>query len=113
MNLLRRLLGCFGLIVSGVSAGELSPAAPPPAAVGYARDSLLADLTRELGTHFNLEGELQLELLRAWSPPSRVASAWEVSVLEYPSAAASSMLVVLDCCRQACDWILSLSDRSR
>jgi flagella basal body P-ring formation protein FlgA len=93
MNLIRRLLGCFGLIVSGLSAGELRPGALPPAAVGYARDSLLADLSRELGTHFNLEGELQLDLVRPWPAPARKATAWTLQVVEFPAAPSASMLV--------------------
>jgi flagella basal body P-ring formation protein FlgA len=57
------------------------------------REELVGALTRDLAAHFNFEGDLQLELLRPWSPPSRVASNWEVSVLEFPAVASSSMLV--------------------
>ncbi|MBI5766939.1 MAG: flagellar basal body P-ring formation protein FlgA [Verrucomicrobia bacterium] len=57
------------------------------------REQFLAALTRDLAAHFNLDGDLQLELLRPWSPPARVAAAWSVQVAEYPSLAASSMLV--------------------
>lgn len=57
------------------------------------RDQLVAAVARDLATHFNLEGELQLDLLRAWSSPARSATAWDVAVLEYPSVASSSMLV--------------------
>lgn len=71
-----------------------APAATAPAvATPLTRDDLIAVVARDLTAHFNLEGELQLELLRAWTPPARVATTWEVSVLEYPSAASSSMLV--------------------
>lgn len=59
----------------------------------FTRELLLSQLSRELSAHFNLEGELQLELLRPWTPPARVASQWELNVLEYPSVAASSMMV--------------------
>ena len=34
--------------------------------------------------HFNLEGDLQLELLRPWAPPAQTAAAWTLEVLEYP-----------------------------
>jgi len=67
-------------------AGEI-PAGP------LARDQLLAALTRELTAHFNPEGELQLELVRPWSPPARVAGSWAVEVLEYPAVLSASMLV--------------------
>ena len=43
-----------------------------------AHEQFLADLARDLAAHFNLEGDLQLELLRPWSPPARVASTWAV-----------------------------------
>jgi flagellar basal body P-ring formation protein FlgA len=57
------------------------------------REHALALLSRDLTAHFNLEGELQLESLRAWTPSTRTASVWELNVVEYPNAPASSMLV--------------------
>lgn len=57
------------------------------------RALLLASLARDVAAHFNLEGDLQLELLRPWTPPSRVAASWAVQVLEYPNLASTSMLL--------------------
>jgi len=57
------------------------------------RDQFLGALARDLSTHFNLDGELELELLRPWTPPSRVAGTWTVSVVEFPAVPSSSMLV--------------------
>ncbi len=57
------------------------------------RDDLLAALTREIAGHFNLDGELSLEFVRDWAPPARVATAWRVTILEFPTVASSSMLV--------------------
>lgn len=57
------------------------------------RDHLLASLGREVAAHFNLEGDLQIELVRAWTPPARVAAAWDVRVLEYPAVPSASMLL--------------------
>ena len=74
----------------------LQEAAVPVAESGptpLTRDLLLSTLGRAIGAHFNLEGELQLELIRAWTPPSRVAAVWDIQILEYPSVAASSMMV--------------------
>lgn len=68
-------------------------AAPAPDAGPCTSERLVAELTRELAAHFNLEGELQLELLRPWNPPARTASAWSILVLEWPSMPSSSMLV--------------------
>src|SRR5882762_9527472 len=56
------------------------------------RDEFVAAVAGNLSAHFNLEGELQLELLRAWAAPSRLARDWTVELTEYPSVIASSML---------------------
>lgn len=57
------------------------------------QDAFVSAVTRELTTHFNLEGELQIELLRPWTPPQLVARDWQVIITEYPSVAASAMLL--------------------
>jgi flagella basal body P-ring formation protein FlgA len=57
------------------------------------RDQVIASLTLDLAAHFNLEGDLQLEFLRAWTAPTSSAAVWQLNVIEYPSAIASSMLV--------------------
>jgi flagella basal body P-ring formation protein FlgA len=73
-----------------VSAGARSEAIASPAP--FSREQLLAALTRAVGAHFNLEGDLQLELLRAWTPPAKLASAWELNVQEFPALPAASMM---------------------
>lgn len=70
-----------------------SPATSEHASTPFTREHLLTSLTRTLAAHFNLEGELQLELLRPWTPPARVAAVWELTVLEYPSVPAPSMML--------------------
>jgi flagellar basal body P-ring formation protein FlgA len=70
--------------LSAVGAAQQTP---------FTRDLLIAALTRCIGSHFNLEGDLQLELLRPWTPPARVATVWELDVLEYPNVTSSSMMV--------------------
>jgi flagella basal body P-ring formation protein FlgA len=84
-----RRLACLILL----SLSTALRAVPAPAASPFTREQFVAELSRELAAHFNLEGELQLELLRPWSPPARVASTWSVAILDYPSAPAASMLV--------------------
>ena len=71
----------------GISAAFASASVP------LARDQFIAQVASEISNHFKLEGELQLELLRPWSPPARVAQSWAVEMLEYPSIASASMLV--------------------
>jgi flagella basal body P-ring formation protein FlgA len=63
------------------------------AATPLTQESFLAGLGRDLAAHFNFEGDLQLELLRPWPLPARLAARWTVTVTEYPAVAAPSMLV--------------------
>ncbi|MCX6954828.1 MAG: flagellar basal body P-ring formation chaperone FlgA [Verrucomicrobia bacterium] len=106
MNLLRSILSLLALAASVatvradanitvLATAGTAPAGPAaaPVAAPFTREQFIAALTRDLAAHFNLEGELQLDLVRAWSAPARAATTWEVSVLEYPSAPSSSMLV--------------------
>lgn len=74
------------------SAGRAEPEAPAAPQTPFTRDELIAALTRALAGHFNFEGELQLELIRPWTPPTRVASDWQLAVVEFPSVPSSSMM---------------------
>ena len=67
---MRRLLSLVFLLLLtlGLAAAMRAQSAPAPL-TPFAQDDFTAALTRELATHFNLEGDLQLELLRPWSPP--------------------------------------------
>jgi flagella basal body P-ring formation protein FlgA len=76
--------------------------APAPAAVRqdvsdspapYSREQLLSALTRSVSSHFNFEGDLQLELLRTWTPPVKTASVWELTVQEFPATPSTSMML--------------------
>lgn len=91
-----RLLLSLCLALAAVSGrAQPSPAAPAPAAAHaapLAQDDFTALLARELSAHFNLEGELTLDLLRPFVLPARVARDWQVQFTEFPSVAAGSML---------------------
>jgi flagella basal body P-ring formation protein FlgA len=87
--IIRLLLAALLLATASRARALDGTAAPTP----LTREALLATLSRDLAAHFNLEGELQIELLREWVPPARVASSWQVSILEYPTVASASMLV--------------------
>ena len=78
----------IGLAAAGSSAAATEPAAGP-----LTQEQVAAGLVQDLSAHFNLEGELQLELLRPWTPPDRMAREWRVVVTEYPAVAAAAMLV--------------------
>ncbi len=87
-------------------ASEFDPTSTP-----LTREHLVSELTRHLAAHFNLDGELQLELLRPWSPPARLAKSWQLEVLEFPAVAGSSMLLrcrVLADGEPAPEWTLVL-----
>lgn len=64
-----------------------------PEASPLTQDNFAVLLARELSSHFNLEGDLQLELMRHWETPNRVAHRWQVSVVEYPAVPSSAMIV--------------------
>lgn len=89
------LVGTPGLradTISSTAGAAQSPAAdatPTP----FTRDQLMAALTRAIASHFNLEGDLQLELVRPWTPPARVATRWELAVVEYPAVPSSAMML--------------------
>jgi flagella basal body P-ring formation protein FlgA len=68
------------------------------------QDMLVTALSRDLSSHFNLEGELQIELLRTWNPSNGVAANWQVVVTEYPSVVANAMLLR---CRVLADGVPS------
>ena len=64
--------------------------------VPFAQKDFMAALAHELTEHFNLEGDLQVEMLRTWNTPSQVAREWQVQVIEFPALPNNSMLV--RCC---------------
>lgn len=84
-------LTCVAALLAG--AVRLMADEEPAIAGPFTRDELIATLTRDLAAHFNFEGDLQLELIRPWTPPARVASRWELNVLEYPTVPSSALMV--------------------
>lgn len=79
------------------------PAAVAPATTALTRETLLETLGRDLSAHFNLEGDLVLELLRPWTPPSQLAAQWHIALIDYPNTATSSMILR---CRIAADGVV-------
>ncbi|HYP18322.1 MAG TPA: flagellar basal body P-ring formation chaperone FlgA [Opitutus sp.] len=119
MRLLFLSLTFCGLVAQATAqsaAHAIGATATESASSDYAgtpltRELLIGELSRHLSRHFNLEGELQLEFIRPWSPPSRLADTWSVEMLEFPSVASSSMLVrcrVLADGVAAAEWTLVL-----
>src|SRR3569833_1001171 len=55
--------------------------------------AFIADLTRQLSEHYKANGELRIELLRAWATPSDASGPITVDLLEAPAVMNSNMLV--------------------
>ncbi len=94
LHLLR--LALISVAVGGfLSAGGLLRADPAPASnpTPFTREQAIGALTRAIAGHYNLEGDLQLEFIRPWTPPSRVATVWELNVLEFPAVPTSSLMI--------------------
>jgi flagella basal body P-ring formation protein FlgA len=81
------------LTLSCASARADTAAHATEGATPFSREQLLAALTRAVGTQFNLEGDLQLELIRPWTPPQRTAATWDLNVLDFPATPSSSMML--------------------
>ncbi|HRE80371.1 MAG TPA: flagellar basal body P-ring formation chaperone FlgA [Opitutaceae bacterium] len=92
-----RFVPFFFFLLSLVSASMVRAQTTPVPVVDELRERLLLSLAGDLSTHFNADGELQLDLLRPWSLPSTATMAngkeWSVKVIEYPSVLASSLLL--------------------
>lgn len=73
-------------------AGSLSTPSPANATSGSdaARARVLASLARDLAAHFNADGDLVLELQR---PLALAEAEWAVSLTEFPSTLAGSLLL--------------------
>jgi flagella basal body P-ring formation protein FlgA len=87
-------LSAFALRASADSAAATIPALAAPAdanAVAFTSDQLVSALTHDLASHYRLEGDFRLELVRPWTPPDRTAAAWDVVVTEYPATATATL----------------------
>ncbi len=80
----------LSLLLAPAARAQTGPAAD---AAPFTRERVEAVLTRELAAHFHVADELQIELLRPWTPPARLASVWTINVLEFPLVPVSSMLL--------------------
>lgn len=88
------LLATAHLAWAGPMAAELAGASvTAEGSTPLTREAFLASLSRELATHFNLDGDLTLELLRPWTPPAQVAAVWTVSVSDFPTLMSSALVL--------------------
>lgn len=63
------------------------PAAP------FTGERLATELAQALSAHFNLDGTLEVHLLRPWISPAGEARSWAVAITEFPIAPSATMLV--------------------
>jgi flagella basal body P-ring formation protein FlgA len=83
------------LILAAAGFARPAPAPDPTPRAAYDAQSFREELGRVLATHFNSEGELEVELLRPWTPPPGTASDWQVVVTEFPGILSGTMMVRL------------------
>ena len=56
-------------------------------------DALVAALRRQLANHFNVSGDLSIDVTSGWNPPPASADPEVLSVVEYPSQLSSDFIV--------------------
>ena len=80
---------------SSLPALRPASAAPGLPATTYTltREQALAALSQQLVEHFNLVGDLQLELSRPWVEPAPAAAPVTLAIAEFPAAPASSLML--------------------
>ncbi len=96
-------LGLLSAPAFAQDAGAPVSAIAPAATSTLTREALLETVGRDLTAHFNLDGDLVLELLRPWTPPSAPAAQWQIALVDYPTTATSSMILR---CRIAADGVV-------
>lgn len=105
---MRRLLSLLALFAGSVALSTEALAKVDAATGGtpapFTQEACTAALTRALTNHFNLEGELQLELLRAWTPPAVTAADWQVVITEFPATVSAAMMLR---CRLVADGVVA------
>lgn len=88
-----RIVATTVALACGISGMQAANEAAPVPAV------LLESLARDLSAHFNVEGELVLEPVRAWNPgeedsaPAGESVRWSVRLLEFPAVLSSAMIL--------------------
>lgn len=91
-NLTPFLISFTLVLLLGVSSPRVQAQAAAPAEA--LRTHLLAVLARDLTSHFNLTGDLQLELLRPWVAPEGVSPVeLEIAIVDTPGVLTSNLLL--------------------
>lgn len=87
------LLAADAPLSGGTNVSGLPLRAADASSYTYSQENLLNDLTQQLTERYRANGELQVDLLRAWTPPRPTAEPLSLIVLETPGTLASTLLV--------------------
>lgn len=91
-----RLISLLFALLLGPGLGSLlcaADAASAPAGRTLGQDEVQLQLRDALIAHYNLSGELQLDLLRPWTAPAPTASGYALEIVEFPSQLATNVLL--------------------
>jgi flagella basal body P-ring formation protein FlgA len=88
-----RVLLLLALLLAGSVGLRAVPAAAADPGAAYTGDRFRAEISRLLAAHFNLDGDLQVEFVRPWTPPERMAAVWQVVLTEFPATPSNVMLL--------------------
>ena len=78
-----------------LSLAATSDSTPLDDAVPLSQEAVTSALGTNISEHYSLEGDMHVELLRAWTAPDRVAHKWQFEVSDLPMLPSSSMLLHL------------------
>ncbi len=85
-----RLLTLLSVALLGTPAAFSEAPVPLVPVTGQ---QVVDTIKEELISHFNLMGELDVEITGPWSVPEKLASNWRIEVVDFPSIATSSMAI--------------------
>jgi flagella basal body P-ring formation protein FlgA len=86
------LLAAATLGAAGEQAATASTAVDPNPST-FTREQVQAEIARQLTDHYQLRGELRLELERTWTNPAPLAGGYELTVMEFPAKVVPSLLI--------------------
>lgn len=78
--------------VAAVSDASV-PAAPAAPSWTYSQETLVLELGHQIAEHYRVSGDVQVELLRPWTPPAPAAEPVSAVLVEAPSALSSNLLL--------------------
>ena len=90
---IRLTIACAMAIVPMLSFAATSDGTLSDDTIPLAKDAVTASFKNDLSAHYSLEGDLKVDILRAWTPPDRLAHKWQIELTDYPAIPSASMLL--------------------